>query len=63
MIYQLEKWGTHRWERDDGRYYVAVIEQDLLGAWVITRLWGTIGQSDGRLQKTFLDAMQMHLLN
>ena len=55
MIYQLEKWETHRWERDDGRYYVAVIEQDLIGTWVISRFWGTIGQSDGRLLKTSLD--------
>ena len=56
MDYQVDKWQTHRWERDDGRYYAVSIEQDLLGGWVFRRSWGRVGQSDGRKQETISDS-------
>ena len=38
-----------RWERE-ARFFVAHLQQDLLGDWVVTEAWGTRGQPDGRVR-------------
>ena len=39
-----------RWENDiNQRYYVAIVELDLLGDWMITRIWGRKATSRGQL--------------
>lgn len=30
----------HRWEKDT-RYYQAIVHQDLLGDWVVLKMWGS----------------------
>ena len=52
MIYNVGLWESHRWERQDGRYYGAIIEQDLLGQWVLKRIWGGIGKPAGQMKIT-----------
>ena len=52
MKYDTTHWENHRWERNDGRYYGAVIEQDLLGEWVLRRFWGGIGKPAGQMMVT-----------
>lgn len=37
-----------RWERDS-RYYLAGLDRDLFGTWVVTRVWGRIGTALGRI--------------
>jgi len=40
----------YRWEnRQTNRYYRVLLAQDLLGHWVITRVWGNINQPSGRM--------------
>ncbi|MBV9576473.1 MAG: WGR domain-containing protein [Gammaproteobacteria bacterium] len=31
------------------RYYRLILSQDLFGDWVVTRVWGGIGQASGRI--------------
>ncbi len=39
-----------RWENDiNRRYYVAIVELDLLGDWMITRIWGRKDTSRGQM--------------
>ena len=46
-----------RWERKDGRYYIADVEQDLLGDWIVVRAWG--GKlNKGRLSRTPVSTLE-----
>jgi hypothetical protein len=39
-----------RWEHHlKKRYYKVVLSRDLLGDWVLTRVWGGIGQATGKI--------------
>ena len=49
MRYQTGQWCQCRFEREDGRYYTAIIEQDLMGDWVVRRIWGGIGKPAGTM--------------
>jgi len=43
--------GCHaRWERDT-RYYELRLERDLLGDWVLVRVWGRRGSAMGQVRK------------
>ena len=43
-----------RWEHPiKQRYYHVLIAQDLFGDWVITKAWGGISQSSGRITHHF----------
>lgn len=59
MRYQTQHWIQCRFERDDGRYYQAVIEQDLLGNWVVRRVWGGIGKPAGTMTVTPCEDLTM----
>jgi hypothetical protein len=40
----------YRWEHHQKqRYYRVLLIQDLFGDWVITKIWGGINQSSGRI--------------
>ena len=42
-----------RWENPhNGRYYVVYINQDLLGDWVVTRVWGSTNTTHGKIVHT-----------
>ncbi|MGH7534626.1 MAG: WGR domain-containing protein [Gemmatimonadales bacterium] len=47
-----------RWENPDlGRYYVAVVTDDLFGGWNLSRFWGGCdSRRGGQLQQHFDDA-------
>lgn len=36
-----------RWERADGRYYLAHLHRDLFGTWCLTQVWGGKGRAGG----------------
>jgi predicted DNA-binding WGR domain protein len=39
-----------RWEHPEKRrYYKLMLSHDLLGDWVITKVWGGIGKAGGRI--------------
>lgn len=40
-------WQRHRWQRET-RYYEVLLQQDLWGAWLLTRRWGRIGTPMGQ---------------
>ena len=41
-----------RWENDvNQRYYVAMVELDLLGDWMVVRIWGRKGSSRGQMMR------------
>lgn len=43
-----------RWEHPSKqRYYHVLVAQDLFGDWVITKAWGGISQSSGRITHLF----------
>ena len=48
---QLNTW-IHRGK---GRYYKAQLGQDLLGAWVLIRAWGSLTSHHGRVVQTIFD--------
>ena len=40
---------SFRWvHKEKHRYYRIIISKDLLGDWVVTRIWGGINQKSGR---------------
>ncbi len=41
MDTDAERWITTRWQKGN-RYYVAELMQDLFGAWILKRTWGSI---------------------
>jgi len=46
----INKTGLRRMEFEKGtRYYALLLQQDLWGAWLLTRIWG--GKGRGRQQK------------
>lgn len=46
-----------RWENDGtDRYYEAHLARDLLGDWVLTRVWGRRGSPRGRVLHTPCDS-------
>lgn len=53
-----------RWEHPDKkRYYKLMLSRDLLGDWVITRVWGGLNQATGRVSHipcpTYDDAIKL----
>lgn len=44
----------HRPEKNRLRFYALEVGQDLFGAWVVTRRWGRIGQSERRVAESFV---------
>ncbi len=42
-----EQWLTYRWQKSN-RYYVAELMQDLFGAWLLKRTWGSIDTHRGQ---------------
>lgn len=45
-----------RWQREDGRYYLVHLHQDLFGTWVLTRAWGQLGSSRGQVRHFLLES-------
>ena len=43
------EWLHSRWERDS-RYYELLVQQDLFGHWLLTRIWGQRGSALGQLR-------------
>lgn len=41
----------YRWQRDDDRYYEAILQRDLFG-WVVIRIWGRVGSRLGQVRTT-----------
>lgn len=47
-----------RWENPSrDRYYEAHLARDLFGDWVLTRVWGRRGASQGRVQHTLCSSL------
>jgi hypothetical protein len=46
METDVERWLTYRWQKGN-RYYVAELMQDLFGAWLVRRTWGSIHSHRG----------------
>lgn len=55
----FDRWQRLRWEKDT-RYYEAILQQDLWGTWVVTRVWGRRGERLGQVRdqafKSYEDA-------
>ncbi|MGY6217349.1 WGR domain-containing protein [Methylolobus aquaticus] len=45
----IDRWQRQRWEKDT-RYYEAILQQDLWGTWVVTRVWGRRGTRLGQVR-------------
>jgi hypothetical protein len=55
---------SFRWEHPDKkRYYKLILSRDLLGDWVVTRVWGGLNQATGRISHipcpTYNDAIKL----
>lgn len=55
---------SFRWEHPDKkRYYKLILSCDLLGDWVVTRVWGGLNQATGRISHipcpTYNDAIRL----
>ena len=46
MKIDTARWLTYRWQKGN-RYYVAELTQDLFGAWILKRTWGSIHSHRG----------------
>jgi predicted DNA-binding WGR domain protein len=46
---QASPWLHSRWEKDT-RYYELRVQQDLLGDWLLTRIWGRKDSALGQLR-------------
>lgn len=60
----LNQLPNFRWVNSDKkRYYKLILSRDLLGDWIVTRVWGALYQSRGRAShipcSTYRDAMQL----
>lgn len=49
-----ERWVTYRWQKGN-RYYVAELMQDLFGAWILKRTWGSIDTHRGHTKTLYAD--------
>lgn len=49
--------GMHYWTRTDGRYYAAVINQDLFGYWTVVKFWGGKGKSTSQMEIVACDSI------
>lgn len=54
---QSEIPARYRWQRDDDRYYEAILQRDLFG-WVVIRIWGRVGSRLGQVRTTPLAGYQ-----
>lgn len=46
----------YRWENpNNGRYYIAHVQQDLFGDWVVVLCWGRKDSNLGRLKSIFCE--------
>ncbi len=59
-----QKLPCYRWEHPDKkRYYKLILSCDLLGDWVVTRVWGGLNQATGRVShipcSTYDDAITL----
>ena len=44
-----QPWLRSRWEKDN-RYYELLVQQDLWGQWLLTRVWGRKGSALGQIR-------------
>jgi len=54
MKTDTEHWLTYRWQKGN-RYYVAEVGQDLFGAWLLKRTWGSIHTHRGHSKTVCAD--------
>lgn len=54
MEIDAEQWLTYRWQKGN-RYYVAELTQDLFGAWILKRTWGSIYTHRGQSMTLYAD--------
>ena len=54
MEIDTEHWLTYRWQKGN-RYYVAELRQDLFGAWLLKRTWGSIHTHRGHSKTRYAD--------
>ena len=55
MKYNLDKWLNLRFIREaDGRYYTVSLEQDILGCWLVKRVWGGKTKTAGVVKSTLV---------
>ena len=54
MAMDTAHWITLRWQKGR-RYYVAELTQDLFGAWLLKRTWGSIDTHRGQTKTLYAD--------
>ncbi len=54
MEIDAEHWLTYRWQKGN-LYYVAELMQDLFGAWLLKRTWGSIRTHRGQNMTLYTD--------
>jgi hypothetical protein len=61
VSYQLDKWIKSKWQRET-RLYTLALCQNVFGAWVITKTWGSaIKRGFGKSQDLFCSDYQSGL--
>ena len=54
MDFDTHLWLMQRWQKGN-RYYVAEVTQDLFGAWLFKRSWGSVNTHRGRNVTVYAD--------
>ncbi|MCI0667704.1 MAG: WGR domain-containing protein [Methylococcaceae bacterium] len=57
----MSEWSEIRWEKetDNGsRYYRVLVHQDLLGTWLLTRVWGGSLRQAGQMKEHPVDSRE-----
>lgn len=53
-VYRMSEWMEVRWEKEmdyGSRYYRVLVHQDLLGCWLVTRVWGGSLRQAGQMKE------------
>jgi hypothetical protein len=40
-------WYEYRWQKGSSRYYKVIVYKDLLGDWIVTKVWGGVNSNLG----------------
>jgi hypothetical protein len=64
LDYNSDDWVTCRWEQrtGEGRYYIVLLQQDLWGQWILTRIWGGRQRKAGQAKHILLNSREEGIL-
>jgi hypothetical protein len=55
-------WLEYRWQKGNSRYYKVCLYKDLLGDWIVTKIWGGINSRLGNFEHFAFEKLEPALI-